>query len=89
MKSKKPDVHAYVDFLLQSELGHGIKKEYLYREPLARAIIEVLKSKGIITGDDVLRQFYDLMDEELTFFIDKENLEENPHLIPLKLDFSK
>lgn len=89
MKSKQPNVQAYVDFLLQSELAQGIRAEYILREPLARAIIDVLIAKGIITKDEVYAQFTDIVDEELISHIDPDELKQNLNRIPLKLDFSK
>jgi hypothetical protein len=86
---KQLNVYAYTDFLLQSELAKGIKAEYILREPLARAIMEVLTAKGIISRDDVMKKFNEFVNEELISHIDPDDLEKNPERIPLKLDFSK
>lgn len=89
MKSKKPDIQAYLKFLLRSELADGIKAEYYYREFLARALIEVLHEKGILDKQEVLLRADQLLNEELLDYIDPEELEQHPDRIPLKVDFTK
>lgn len=86
---RQPNVYAYTDFLLQSELASGIRAEYILKEPLARAILDVLTDKGIINRDDVIKIFNGFVDEELISHIDPDDLKKNPERIPLKIDFSK
>lgn len=89
MESKQPDILAYIQFLLNSNMSEGIRTEAFIKEPLARSILNVLENKGLLTRTEVLKEFTSLMNEQLLDLICPEELERNPGLIPLKVDFSK